>query len=225
MNVCTSISVLMQLFYKNSRGFRRATDLTVPKIKAKTLSFPSSLMLQCLSLLFLQWYLPVPFNARDYGNGWYERERKIFATWSCHSLAFSLSMSQAIHIRQSLISHTSVLQLSSTVKGSSVAKMFWGGRIAMDQLLAICTYYLLFLFLTMFRFCFSFSFYLVSSHLLNVALVRMTQVKNKKHMNRYSSPKYIRCAFNKFPDLFVQTFKILVDSWKFSMLLLHIWWD
>ena len=31
-------------------------------------------------------------------------------------------------------------------------------------------------------------------------------------------------AFNKFPDFFVQAFKI-VDSWKFSMLLLYILWD
>ena len=31
-----------------------------------------------------------------------------------------------------------------------------------------------------------------------------------------------RGAFNKFPDFFVQVFKILVDTWKFSMLLLYI---
>ena len=30
----------------------------------------------------------------------------------------------------------------------------------------------------------------------------------------------LRGVFNKFPDIFVQTFKIVVDSWKFSMLLL-----
>ena len=36
---------------------------------------------------------------------------------------------------------------------------------------------------------------------------------------------YIRGAFNKFPDFFVQAFKIVVDSWKFSMLLLYILWD
>ena len=30
-------------------------------------------------------------------------------------------------------------------------------------------------------------------------------------------------AFNKFLDFFVQVFKIVVDSWKFSMLLLYIW--
>ena len=32
-------------------------------------------------------------------------------------------------------------------------------------------------------------------------------------------------AFNKFPDFFVQASKIVVDSWKFSMLLLYILWD
>ena len=32
----------------------------------------------------------------------------------------------------------------------------------------------------------------------------------------------IRGAFNKFPDFFVQAFKIGVYSWKFSMLLLYI---
>ena len=32
-------------------------------------------------------------------------------------------------------------------------------------------------------------------------------------------------AFNKFPDFFIQAFKIDVDSWKFSILLLYILWD
>ena len=32
-------------------------------------------------------------------------------------------------------------------------------------------------------------------------------------------------ALNKFPDFFVQAFKIVVDSWKFSMLFLKILWD
>ena len=31
----------------------------------------------------------------------------------------------------------------------------------------------------------------------------------------------VRGAFNKFPDLF-QAFKIVVDTWKLSMLLLYI---
>ena len=35
----------------------------------------------------------------------------------------------------------------------------------------------------------------------------------------------VRGAFNMFPDLFVQAFKIVLDSWKFSMLLLYILWD
>ena len=32
-------------------------------------------------------------------------------------------------------------------------------------------------------------------------------------------------AFNKFSDFFVQAFKIVVPSWKFTMLLLYILWD
>ena len=36
---------------------------------------------------------------------------------------------------------------------------------------------------------------------------------------------HIRGVSNKNPDFFVQVFKIVVDSWKFSMLLLYILWD
>ena len=35
----------------------------------------------------------------------------------------------------------------------------------------------------------------------------------------------IRGAFSKFPDFFVQAFKIVIDSWKFTKLLLYILWD
>ena len=35
----------------------------------------------------------------------------------------------------------------------------------------------------------------------------------------------IHGTFNKFPDFFVQAFKIVVDSWKFPMLLQYILWD
>ena len=36
----------------------------------------------------------------------------------------------------------------------------------------------------------------------------------------------IRGAYDKFPDFFfVWAFKIVVDSWKFSILLLYILWD
>ena len=37
--------------------------------------------------------------------------------------------------------------------------------------------------------------------------------------------EYIQGAYDTFPDFFVQAFKIVVDSWKFSMLLLYILWD
>ena len=36
---------------------------------------------------------------------------------------------------------------------------------------------------------------------------------------------YVRGAFNKFPDFFVQAFKIVVDAWKFTKLLLYVLWD
>ena len=36
---------------------------------------------------------------------------------------------------------------------------------------------------------------------------------------------YVRGAFNKFPGFFVRAFKIVVDSWKFTMLLLYILWE
>ena len=35
----------------------------------------------------------------------------------------------------------------------------------------------------------------------------------------------LRGAYDKFPDFFVWVFKIVVDSWNFSMLLLYILWD
>ena len=37
--------------------------------------------------------------------------------------------------------------------------------------------------------------------------------------------KKIRGVFNKFPDFFVQAFKIVVDSCKFSVLLLYVLWN
>ena len=35
----------------------------------------------------------------------------------------------------------------------------------------------------------------------------------------------VQGAFNKFPDIFVQAFKIVLDPWKFSMVLLYTLWD
>ena len=48
---------------------------------------------------------------------------------------------------------------------------------------------------------------------------------SNKFCNQKKLNIYIRGSFNKFRDLFVQAFKIGVDSWKFSMLLLYILWD
>ena len=45
-----------------------------------------------------------------------------------------------------------------------------------------------------------------------------------KNLTKYIFFLRFRSAFNKFPYFFVQAFKI-VDSWKFSMLLLYILWD
>ena len=44
-------------------------------------------------------------------------------------------------------------------------------------------------------------------------------------MTIYIYDQNIRDAFNKFPDNFVQTFKIVVDSLKFTILLIYILWD
>ena len=46
----------------------------------------------------------------------------------------------------------------------------------------------------------------------------MLMIKNKYTI-------YIRGAINKFPDFFVQAFKIVVDSWEFTLLLLYVLWD
>ena len=55
---------------------------------------------------------------------------------------------------------------------------------------------------------------------------------NNTNRKNYSSIRVYDCitmcihgALNKFPDFFVQAFKIVVDSWKFTMLLLYILWD
>ena len=41
----------------------------------------------------------------------------------------------------------------------------------------------------------------------------------------YNITQEICGAFNKFPDFFLLAFKIVKDSWKFSMLLLYVLWD
>ena len=55
---------------------------------------------------------------------------------------------------------------------------------------------------------------------------RNRTAKSRKNQNAQRKEKVlIRDAFNKFPDFFVQAFKILVDTWKFTMLLLYNLWD
>ena len=47
-----------------------------------------------------------------------------------------------------------------------------------------------------------------------------TQTHTHTHADTHTHT-HIRGTFNKFPDFFVQAFKIVVDSFKFSMLLLY----
>ena len=67
-------------------------------------------------------------------------------------------------------------------------------------------------------------------------IIRTNYVKEKIHKtqqnskcslcrDRHETIVHIRGAFKRFPDFFVQAFKIVVDSWQFSMLLLYILWD
>ena len=46
-----------------------------------------------------------------------------------------------------------------------------------------------------------------------------------KSYNMYPILMCVQGAYDKFPDFFVWAFEIVVDSWKFSMLLLYILWD
>ena len=48
-------------------------------------------------------------------------------------------------------------------------------------------------------------------------------IKSSKGLSDLNN--YIRGAYDKFPDFFAWAFKITVDSWTFSMLLLYILWD
>ena len=44
-------------------------------------------------------------------------------------------------------------------------------------------------------------------------------------LHKETKPIYLSIylsIYNKFPDIFVQAFKIVVDSWQFSILLLYI---
>ena len=53
----------------------------------------------------------------------------------------------------------------------------------------------------------------------------MSTIKIAYPLTYWVSVSNICGAFNKFPDFCVQAFKIIIDSWTFSMLLLYILWD
>ena len=44
-------------------------------------------------------------------------------------------------------------------------------------------------------------------------------------MYQRADKNILRGAFNKLPEIFVQAFNIVVDSWKFSILLIYMLWD
>ena len=44
-------------------------------------------------------------------------------------------------------------------------------------------------------------------------------------VGKYLLESHLRGAYDKFTDFFVQAFKIVVDTWNISMLLLYILWD
>ena len=52
----------------------------------------------------------------------------------------------------------------------------------------------------------------------------LVPLKTKCHLNLVQQSKYVVHSIS-FQTFFVQAFKIVVDSWKFSMLLLYILWD
>ena len=59
----------------------------------------------------------------------------------------------------------------------------------------------------------------------SVLICLLWLVAVNKILQHYYVGDHMHGAFNKFPDFFVQAFKIVVDSWKFTMLLLYILWD
>ena len=63
-------------------------------------------------------------------------------------------------------------------------------------------------------------------NILIITNLLLPQMLGKNTVKDCEKTKVKLCgAFNKFPDFFVQVFKIVVDSWKFTLLLLYILWD
>ena len=46
-----------------------------------------------------------------------------------------------------------------------------------------------------------------------------------RHVSLEKVSTHLWGAYDKFPDFFVWAIKMVIDSWKFSMLLLYILWD
>ena len=70
--------------------------------------------------------------------------------------------------------------------------------------------------------CFTY-FYLIRTILFTI---NHLLIKHQSFVNTHLNDQIVlRGEFNKFPDFFVQAFKIVVDSSKFSMLMLYILWD
>ena len=66
----------------------------------------------------------------------------------------------------------------------------------------------------------------LSSNLSKGSLCSQQFPRERHQFDTFSRTGYgLRGAFNTFPEFFIQAFKIIVDSWKFSMLLLYILWD
>ena len=68
---------------------------------------------------------------------------------------------------------------------------------------------------------------IIKSSIMHRMLSKLTAIIGKWHwkVSIAFDLWVMRGAFNKFPDFFVQAFKIFIDSWKFSILLLYILWD
>ena len=60
----------------------------------------------------------------------------------------------------------------------------------------------------------------ITWNLLNVCKNKISKKQLYKNISMN-----VRGAFNKFPDFFVQAFKIVMDSWKLNILLLYILWN
>ena len=67
--------------------------------------------------------------------------------------------------------------------------------------------------------------WLYNQVLVPVRIPLIGKKKGKLFILHKNTWNHIRGAINRFPDFFVQAFKIVVDAWKFSVLLLYILWD